>query len=90
MCELGAGGGGWPRDSVGGGAAYMDWWNFLEPDQVKPRNELRRCSQEEEESESIDETIDRIRTIIVEALRDFPEAYRAVVERLRLIPTRCT
>ena len=69
----------------------MSWWNFLEPEQVKPRNELRRCSQEdqeEEETESIEKKIDRFRTIIVDALRDFPDAYRAVVERLRLIPTR--
>ena len=68
----------------------MSWWNFLEPEQVKPRNELRQCSQEdeEEETESIEKKIDRFRTIIVDALRDFPDAYRAVVERLRLIPTR--
>jgi hypothetical protein len=69
----------------------MYGWNFLEPEQVKPRNELRRCSQadqEEEETESIEKKIDRFRTIIVDALRDFPDAYRAVVERLRLIPTR--
>ena len=68
----------------------MTWWNFLEPEQVKPRNELRQCSQEDEkeEKESIEKKIDRFRTIIVEALRDFPDAYRAVVERLRLIPTR--
>ena len=68
----------------------MTWWNFLEPEQVKPRNELRRCSQEDEQEESatVDEKLDKLRMIIVEALRDFPEAYRAVVERLRLIPTR--
>ena len=66
----------------------MTWWNFLEPDQVKPRNELRRCSREdeEEEKESIDQKISRFRTIIVETLRDFPDAYRAVLERLRQIP----
>ena len=29
----------------------MTWWNFLEPDQVKPRSELRRRSQEDEEEE---------------------------------------
>ena len=64
----------------------MYGWNFLEPEQVKPRNELRRCSQEEEEKESIDQKISRFRTIIVETLRDFPDAYRAVLERLRQIP----
>ena len=66
----------------------MSWWNFLEPEQVKPRNELRRCSQEDEkqEKETIDQKISRFRTIIVETLRDFPDAYRAVLERLRQIP----
>ena len=66
----------------------MDGWNFLEPEQVKPRNELRRCSQEDEkeEKQSIDQKISWFRTIIVETLRDFPEAYRAVLERLRQIP----
>jgi hypothetical protein len=66
----------------------MTWWNFLEPEQVKPRNELRRCSQEDEkeEKQSIDQKISWFRTIIVETLRDFPDAYRAVLERLRQIP----
>ena len=62
----------------------MDGWNFLDGP-VKPRNELRRSSQEEQKEESVPvvERIDRLRRIIVEALRDFPEAYRALVERLR-------
>ena len=65
---------------IGGG---MDGWNFLEGP-VKPRNELRDSSENtEEESVSIEERIDRVRIMIVEALRDFPDAYRAVVERLR-------
>ena len=70
----------------------MDGWNFLEGPS-EPRNELRCWSQEEEkESEevtvSIRERIDRLRRIIVSALRDFPDAYRAVIERLELAEAR--
>ena len=48
---------------------------------VKPRNELRRCSQEERESRERrwSRRSTGFQTIIVEALRDFPEAYRARV-----------
>ena len=63
----------------------MDGWNFLDGP-VKPRNELRRSSHEQKEggeSVSVMERIDRLRRIIVEALRDFPDAYRVLVERLR-------
>ena len=65
----------------------MDGWNFIDGPS-KPRNELRRCSEEEEKQEervSVTERIDQFRRIIVDVLRDFPEAYRAVVERLRQI-----
>ena len=66
----------------------MDGWNFLDGPS-EPRNELRRCSQDEEEvTVPIRERIDRIRRIIVSALRDFPDAYRAVIERLELAESR--
>ena len=66
----------------------MDGWNFLDGP-VKPRNELRSCLQNEEEvTVSIEERIDRVRRIIVSALRDFPDAYRAVIERLELAELR--
>ena len=60
--------------------AAMDGWNFLEGP-VGPRNELRRCSDEDEE-----QTVSAKQEIIVETLRAFPDAYRAVIERLRQIP----
>ena len=69
----------------------MDGWNFLDGPS-EPRNELRCWSQKEKDAEevtvSIRERIDRIRRIIVSALRDFPDAYRAVIERLELAEAR--
>ena len=59
----------------------MDGWNFLEGP-VAPRNELRRSSAAEEQG------VDRVRRIVVEVLRDFPDAYLAVVERLRQVEAR--
>ena len=65
----------------------MDGWNFLEGP-VGPRNELRRCADEDEKDETVSakQEIHNLRTIIVETLRAFPDAYRAVIERLRQIP----
>ena len=58
----------------------MDGWNFIEGPS-EPRSILRETSECVDEV-SIRERIDRLRRVIVAALRDFPEAYRAVVDAL--------
>ena len=60
----------------------MDGWNFIEGPS-KPRSWLRRWDAEKkEESVSIGERIARVRVVIMQALREFPDAYRAVVDAL--------
>ena len=64
----------------------MDGWNFIEGPS-KPRSELRRWSRDEEKAEervSIRERISRVRLVILAALREFPEAYRAVIDAFHL------
>ena len=58
----------------------MDGWNFLDGSST-PRNVLRKGADKVNEV-SVREQMDRIRRIIAGALRDYPDAYRAVVDAL--------
>jgi hypothetical protein len=62
----------------------MDGWNWLDSPPLERRNELRGRPREEETSAA--SQFQELRAVIVEVLRDFPEAYRAVIERLYRIP----
>jgi hypothetical protein len=62
----------------------MDGWNFLDTPPTERRNELRCQVQTAEQDAGA--AFEEMRAIIVEVLRDFPDAYMAVIERLRRIP----